>query len=137
MLLFPGNTIRIGDRIFPYAKEVEYSVFFLIKARCSCCAAEYLLFDKDFHGWDGFVCHDIRKAATVRPALEPWRCLSCGESNHSVTMEFSYAESEKLEEDLAEFRIENPADAFEWVSMTIRCERCDLVTEKWVDYETA
>ncbi len=134
-LLFPGTTMELKGRQFPYGKVTEDGVFFTITAKCVLCDVEHILFDKDFHGWDGFVCHSLKRASRPRLTLEVWKCLSCGSKGHTVEITLSY--SDNMDEDIDGFPIENMADAFEWITIAIQCQNCGLVTEKWIDYETA
>ncbi len=136
-LLYPGETHLYQGEKIPCTLQLDDKFFFLIKARCAKCGCEYLLFDKDFHGWDGFVCHNDKEASHPRPPLVSWECLKCGESKHTVQVEFCYGDEDEMIEDLAGFPIDNLADAFEWIYINIKCVHCDLLTEKWVDYETA
>lgn len=139
--LFPGTTVQIDGRPFPCGYDTPEGSFFLIKARCAQCEREYLLFDHDYHGWDGFRCHVPEWAALPRPALKSWECISCGAKRHRIQVRIDPPELEDYKKYLAE--LNEPFDqekwllSFEWIYMTITCSKCGLVTENWVDYETA
>ena len=136
-LLYPGATHLYQGKKIPCTLQTDDSFFFLIRAKCIICGRGHVLFDKDFHGWDGFVCHDVKEASKTRPSLVPWKCIKCGKLEHSVQIQFCYGGEDEMIEDLADFPIENLADAFQWIYIDITCESCGLVTKKWVDYETA
>ena len=136
-LLYPGQKKDIGDSEIPCTLQIEDKFFFLIKARCINCDTEYLLFDKDFHGWDGYLCHNERAALTPRPSLDSWKCQKCDSESHSIVVGFSYGDLDDIKEDIGGGQIDNYWDVFEWISMDIQCDNCGHITNKWVDYETA
>lgn len=135
-LYYPGESIEYKGKKMPYSTYIHDHSYFIIKARCNKCNKEYLLFDRDFHGWDGYVCHDEKDASKPRPPLVPWKCPKCGEDKHGAQIMFCYGDKEEMLEDMEDKDIDW-ADAFEWIYMTIKCQTCGYVTEKWVDYETA
>jgi hypothetical protein len=137
-LMYPGSTQEYEGKVYACTAEIDGNFFFLVKAVCAKCCAEYTLFDKHFHGWDGFLCHNPAKAALPRPPLTDWKCLSCGSMNHKVVIKVSsQGKDDFIGATEGEFDEENWPDAFEWIWMTITCCECGLVTENWVDYETA
>jgi hypothetical protein len=140
-VLYPGSTINIDGRVYPYSYETDTDSFFLIKVKCVECQSEYLIFDEDFHGWDGFYCHDLRHAALARPKLTPWTCLSCGQIPHKVSIKLDHTDRKEYEEmQYSKKRpfIENEwLLSFEWIWIGITCSNCNLSTPDWSDYETA
>jgi hypothetical protein len=137
-LMYPRGTQQYEGSIYPCAVEVDGNFFFVVKAVCSKCSADYTLFDKHFHGWDGFLCHNPAKAALPRPALIEWKCQSCGSLNHKAVIEVcSQGKDYFVGATEGEFDEEEWPDAFEWISISITCSECGFKTEKWVDYETA
>src|SRR4051794_16594220 len=72
--LYPGRTIVVGGRLQPCTVEIEGRYFYVVTCRCTGCTAERVLLDADFHGWNGYVCHDPEQAAVPRPPLVVWRC---------------------------------------------------------------
>ena len=138
VLMYPGQTHEYKGDIIPCTAEIDGNFFFLIKAKCGKCGQEHLLFDKDFHGWDGLTCHDDAEAKLPRPPLIPWKCLSCGDLSHKATVKINFENKEDfIEQSCGEYDVDRWPDAFQWIWMTITCCNCSLVTENWVDYETA
>ena len=136
-VMYPGETQEYEGREYPCTIEIDGNFFFLIKAVCSKCNEEYILFDKDFHGWDGFLCHDSMKAKLPRPKLICWKCKSCKASNHEVSIKVSsQGKTDFIDATEGEFDESKWSDAFEWIWVTIKCSECKLVTEDWIDYET-
>ena len=137
-LMYPGQTHEYEGQIYPCTAEIDGNFFFVIKALCMACSMNHLLFDKHLHGWDGFMCHDIKNASLPRPPLVPWKCLSCGDLSHKVTIKIAFESKENfLEQARGEFAEDRWPDAFQWIWMSIVCTNCGLKTESWVDYETA
>lgn len=137
-LMYPGQTHEYEGHIFPCTAEIDGNFFFLIKAICEGCNLEHLLFDEHFHGWDGVMCHDAKKANLPRPPLVPWKCLSCGDLSHKVTVKIAFESKENfIEQSRGEFAEDIWPDAFQWIWMSIACCKCGLETKDWVDYETA
>lgn len=134
---YPGKTQEFKGKVHPCTIEIDGNFFFLIKAICTKCDMEYLLFDKHFHGWDGFLCHDKKEASLPRPVLVPWECLSCGNMGHKVTIEVSsLGKDDFMDATKGKFGEDKWQDAFEWIWISIECTKCGLKTENWVDYET-
>lgn len=137
-LLYPGETIEYQEKEWPCSVEVEGHSVFVIKAICNKCKTQHLLFDADFHGWDGVMCHNAKKANLPRPPLVPWECVSCGGLSHKATVKTNFENKEDfIEQSQGEFDEDRWSDAFQWIWISITCCKCGLETKDWVDYETA
>jgi hypothetical protein len=136
-LLYPGQTQRHDGKKFPCVAKIKKTFFFLIKAKCTACGKEHLLLDKDFHGWNGLVCHDPKQAKLPRPPLVPWKCLACGELAHTARVEIN-AEGKQdfIEETDGEFDADRWPDGFGWFALSIQCTGCGVKTGEWAGYET-
>ncbi|HEX4613156.1 MAG TPA: hypothetical protein VH092_33515, partial [Urbifossiella sp.] len=110
--------------------------FFLLRIRCVACGRDHLLFDRDFHGWDGYVCHQPEQAELPRPPLVPWRCESCGGEEHRGTVGISTEGSRDFTECARGFPVDRWPDGFGWFSVGIECCRCGHKPDVWVSYET-
>lgn len=122
----------------PCTIEIDGRYFFLIKAKCISCDEEHLLFDADFHGWEGFVCHDPEQASLPRPPLTSWKCPGCGSSEHSASIEIeTQGKEDFVTETDGEFAEDLWPDAFTWFDMSITCCDCGQRIDQWVSYETA
>ena len=136
-LLYPGQTHPYGGTMIACVAEVDGKFFFVIKAKCSTCGEEHLLLDKDFHGWNGFVCHDAKQAKLPRPPLFPWECLECGSHEHKAQVEIRTAGKVHFISESDGTIDENRwPDGFSWFTMSTECSRCGNVTTEWVSYET-
>jgi hypothetical protein len=136
-LLYPGQTRTFEDGKFPVVAEIGNTFFFLIKAKCMDCEKEHLLLDMDFHGWNGFVCHDPQKAALPRPNLVAWKCEACGELAHKAEVIIhTEGKNDFVEETGGEFDSERWPDGFGWFTLKIECTKCGKKSPEWVTYET-
>ncbi len=124
-LQYPGQTHEYRGEQTPCTALVGGQFFFVIKARCSACGHEHLLFDKDFHGWDGFVCHDETQASEPRPPLTPWHCVTCGKSQHEASVQIhAQGREDFVAETDGEIDEARWPDAFDCFGMSITCIGC-------------
>lgn len=134
---FPGQTLQWNDEVVPCTAEFNGRYFFLIRARCIKCGKSHLLLDVDFHGWNGLICHDIEQAARPRPPLAPWKCVRCGKSKHKARIEVvSEGKDSCLAEADGAIDDDRWPDAFESLTIDIRCTECDHSHVAWVSCET-
>lgn len=135
-LLFHGATHEYEGEQVPCTAEIGGRFFFRVEAECAACNARHLLFDKDFHGWDGFVCHDEEQAALPRPALTEWHCAACGQARHAATVLIEGEGKDDFVESVdGDFPEESWPDGFGWFSMSISCRTCGRETDPWISYE--
>ncbi len=136
-LLYPGETHVYDGETIPCTAEIEGKFFFLVRAACTKCGNEHLLIDQDFHGWNGFVCHDPEQASLPRPPLQPWKCLSCGALPHTGTIAIeTQGRQDFVEEGGEGLDPDRWPDGFSWFSIAIRCVDCGKETPTWVSLET-
>jgi hypothetical protein len=136
-LLFPGQTKEWGDEIIPCVAKIKSKYFLVIKGKCVACRKVHLLLDKDFHGWNGFVCRDPKQTKLKRPPLVPWKCLDCGELGHKAVLEIhTMGKRDFVDETDGEFDPALWPEAFAWFSMDIECVGCRKKSREWISYET-
>ncbi len=136
-LMFPGQTQEFEGEEIPCTAEIDGKFFFRLEARCTRCSRQHLLLDADFHGWNGFVCHDQEQGALPRPPLQPWRCLSCSNTEHHIRVRVqNEGQEDFLENTDGEFPPDRWVDAFGWFSVDIHCTKCGSKKIEWVSYET-
>ncbi|MCX7922001.1 MAG: hypothetical protein N3B21_08330 [Clostridia bacterium] len=98
---------------------------------------EHLLFDDDFHGWNGWICHDTSKAVLPRPELIEWKCTQCSSTKHrGVITIHSQGKQDFIEEAGDEFDLNRWQDAFDWFLLDISCEDCGKETRDFISHET-
>ena len=136
-LLYLGQTHEYQGEQIPCTAEIDGRFFFLIQALCARCGATHTLLDIDFHGWDGYVCHDAEQAALARPELTEWTCPDCGGSFHTARIGIeTQGKEDFIEETNGEFPQERWPDGFSWFDMSIECVKCGRSPETWVSCET-
>ena len=136
-LFYQGADKEIGGTLYPIDKEIDNNYFFIIKAKCNQCQKEYEVFDSNFHGWDGYICHNQTIDSIQKPSLVEWKCHNCGYDYHTAVIEItSQGKEDFIEETNALFDVNRWMDAFDWFSISIECCKCGNATDKWVDYET-
>ena len=136
-LLYPGQTHEYDGQEIPCTAEIGGNFFFVLKSRCSSCGREHLLLDADFHGWDGFICHDPVKAALPRPKLVAWQCHGCGGTKHTGTVHIqTQGKDDFISEAGEDFDSERWPDAFGWFSLDLTCSKCGKESRELVSYET-
>jgi hypothetical protein len=117
--------------------EIKGKFFFIIRAQCVACEKDHLIFDKDFHGWNGFVCHDEKQAKLKRPKVEVWQCPECDGDAHEVTVAIAGEGREDFaEETEGQYDEDRWPDAFGSIGIGIKCCNCGGELPEWVSYET-
>lgn len=134
--LYPGQTQLFGGREIPCVAEVDGRFFEIVSSRCTECALERVLLDGDFHGWNGFVCHDPTQAAIPRPPLVPWPCQNCGGTAHSGQLLISGEGKEDFVSEMPDDDAERWPDAFGWFELGCRCLECGHETPDLFSHET-
>lgn len=131
------NNEKDFDLLFFNGEAAENQFFCVIKVRCNKCKSEILVFDADFHGWDGFVCHDESEASLKRPELKTWKCLNCGHTNVKINLKInSQGKDDYIEEAGEEFNEDQWIEAFEWITIDVFCNNCQKEIKEWISYET-
>ncbi len=124
-VLHPGQTQDFGGVTYPCTIEIDGKFFFVVKMRCVSCSAEHVLLDQDFHGWDGFVCHDPQQAALPRPPLVGWACEVCGCHDHSAVVDIQTQGKEDFVSGGGEdFPPDRWPDGFGWLTLSTTCSKC-------------
>ena len=110
----------------------------IVKIICRQCGEEIIILDSGKHGWDGFICKSDFLDRTL--PYEKYNCPDCG---HDVFKILVWISSQGKQDFLDEcvsnddsFSLEDWVDAFEWISISLTCEKCGLKSKKWADLET-
>ena len=136
-LFYPGQTREYDGTNIPCTAEINGKSFFLVKAKCSICDNETVLFDADFHGWDGYVCHESEQAALPRPNLIIWNCQSCDSRVHKARIHIeTQGKDDFIDETDGKFPQERWVDGFSWIDIDLKCTGCGKDTRQWVSFET-
>ena len=116
--------------------EIDGNFFLIVKVKCNNCNKEHLIFDNDYHGWNGFVCGGDSKNLP-RPDTKNWNCNKCKNTNHSMVVAIeSQGQEDFIEEGEEEFDKEDWVEAFSWITIKVICNSCGEVNNEWISYET-
>jgi hypothetical protein len=136
-LLYPGHTNEYKGERIPCTAEIDGNFYFVLKSRCTSCGREHLLLDADFHGWNGFICHDAAQAALPRPQLIAWQCQGCSNTKHRGIVHIqTQGRDDFISEAGDEFDVNRWPDAFGWFSLDVTCSKCGKECKELVSYET-
>lgn len=110
----------------------------LLKIVCKNCKKEFILFDSGKHGWNGFICGDDFLDREM--PLEQVCCSKCGENTFGLIVHISsQGKKDFSEECLANddsFSLKDWVDAFEWITVSVSCIKCNHSENNWLDFET-
>jgi len=116
--------------------EIDENYFLIIKMKCNSCNEENLIFDNDYHGWNGFVCEGDSKRLP-RPNTKDWFCNKCQNTNHSMIVKIeSHGPDDFIEETEGELGREDWVEAFSWITIKVICNSCGETNDEWISYET-
>ena len=118
------NINREYDHSIPYSEQDGLKV--LIK--CPECENSYILFDEATQGYNGFVCHDCKTANDEN--LEIFKCESCGANSFKIDVDIEAEDYEQFIEECVEefpedFSPEDYIDAFNWIVISLTCDKCN------------
>jgi hypothetical protein len=134
-IMFPGQGHHWKDELCPVVAEIDGNLYFVIVAKCDRCALEHLLIDRDFHGWEGVVCHDVEQASRPRPGLVAWACCACGKESHRIVVRILSEGEEDFIDQAPDLDPSLWIEAFSWFEMDVTCVNCGCATERFVSYE--
>jgi hypothetical protein len=116
--------------------KIDLYYFLIVKVQCNACSKEHLIFDNDFHGWNGFVCGGDSKGLN-RPKSNTWNCNKCNKSEHSLEISiYSKGQTDFIEEVGDEFDKNFWIETFSWIIILTRCNSCGESNKQWISYET-
>ncbi len=124
------------------AEVCEYKDGFalVVKAVCMDCGKEYLIFDDSRNGWDGFVCQD--GIPVPDEELKSWNCPKCDCDIHNIELcilsqgKQDFIDTSGIADGETEFSEDDWVEAFEWITIGLKCYNCSHREVDWVDYET-
>lgn len=127
-----------GKMKCPVVAEIDGNFYFIVRAKCTQCDADHLIFDDHYHGWNGYVCApDEGTRELPRPNLVPWECSKCTCLAHRMQVHIAGEDKEHLlSEGEGILTEEDWHEAFGWLTIDIECVTCEFKYGAWVDYET-
>lgn len=125
---------------YPQVCRYEDGYAFVVKAVCMDCGNEHLIFDDSKHGWNGFVCRD--GVSVPDDELKKWNCQKCGCDIHNIEIGINsqgkddFINESGIADGETEFNENDWINAFDWITIGLKCLNCGHDDENWVDYET-
>lgn len=110
MYLFPGNE--------GLALEVS----------CKKCGKRINIFNSNVDGYDGIVNGQDKHPLKT----EAINCKKCSSNDFSLNIRYEYPDMQELLDD----GITQVDNAFTWIWISLRCNKCGTIYKKFVDYET-
>lgn len=140
-LLYVGQLRMNRDRAQITYRESDCGWFYVIRARCPKCGKRHTLYDKDYHGWNGFVAFDLEQRKRHRPPDSEFRCPKCNGDTHRVRLHIlcegraDFIE-QSMDDENSKFQEDDWPNAFGSISFDIICVGCDLQTTDWAGDES-
>lgn len=117
--------------------KIDNGYYLIVKVRCLNCNKEHLIFDHDFHGWNGYVCTDNHKRSLPRPLAKTLTCHKCNGTSHYVKLKIeSLGKEDFISETEGGFPSEEWVEAFSWITISTECNTCGAKNKDWISCET-
>lgn len=107
------------------------------EAICSHCGKKILIFDSSKYGYDGILGSLKNDFSRDYKTIKKNKCRKCGSEASKISVIISstgkddlFAESSELIND------SNWEDAFDWITVNLKCSNCNKETKKYLDLET-
>jgi len=111
--------------VYPENNRIVFEV------KCKKCGKVITVFDSVCDGYDNVAENPIKNPKPFKTNI--FNCKKCSDSNFSVEIKYEYPNIQELK-DLGIVDIDN---AFTWVWITIRCNKCNKIFRNFIDFETA
>lgn len=119
--------------------EIKHSIFsriclipkndeIVLKVRCKKCGRVISVFDSRCDGYEQ--CGNNHPAPVQNKAID---CIKCHYDCFSVNVKYEYPDLQEFEE----LEITEIDNAFTWIWITLKCNRCGVIYKNFIDYETA
>jgi len=129
-LLYSGN---LKKDVIKKIKDEDFLVF----AKCLKCGSKMLIFNDAVHGWDGVVCHADKKSESLPIDLKTWKCFQCQSESQKISIAISSQGKEDfISEAGPDFNPELWIEAFDWITIDTKCNKCGSEVKELVSFET-
>ena len=119
---------KIKRGIFSKMHIIPENNQIVLKVRCKKCGRVISVFDSNCDGYEKCGINSPTQALA-----QPINCMKCHNGCFSVDVKYEYCDIHELEER----EIEKIDNAFTWVWITIKCNKCGAIYKNFIDYETA
>ena len=112
------------SKIFLYPEEGRT----VLEVRCKKCGKIISVFNSSFDGYG----HCGMKKENICVPTRPIDCSKCQNKSFSVAIKYEYPDIRELQE----LEISDIDNAFTWIWITLRCNKCETKYKNFVDCET-
>ena len=116
---------RLFSKMFLYP-ENDKLVF---EVRCRKCGKVIAVFDSSCDGYE----QCGKKSKNICVSTQPIDCVKCQSKSFSVTVKYEYSDVQELQE----LEISDIDNAFTWIWITLKCNKCGTRYKNFIDCETA
>ncbi len=107
-----------------------------LEAVCPHCGKKILIFDSSKHGYEGLVELNKDYAHDYKTVKKP-KCRKCGNETSKISVIISNTGKNDLFVESNDFINDgNWEDAFDWITIDLKCDSCGRETKKYLDLET-
>lgn len=100
----------------------------VLEVRCKKCGKIISVFNSSF---DGYGQYGMKKK-NICVSTQPIDCLKCQNESFSVAIKYEYPDIQELQE----LEISDTDNAFTWIWITLKCNKCGTKYKNFVDCET-
>ena len=136
---FNKNKENLLEDITELNKKInnEQLVPIFLKAICVHCGKEILIFDSSVNGYNGLLNSSnmgYKKAFSIRKRQ---KCRKCGNKASQIDISISNTGKHNLRMEHSNLLVDcNWEDAFDWLTVDLKCSGCGRLTKKYLDVET-
>ncbi len=123
--------------VFIYG-DIKYSLFskmylypkddqLILKTRCKRCGNIVPVFDSSSDGYE-----QNQKSHHLYAPTRAIECKKCKGESFSVIIRYEYPNAQQLEE----LGITETDNAFTWIWITLKCNKCNTIYKNFIDFET-
>ena len=98
-----------------------------MEARCQECGKSISVFDSDFDGYE-----QCRKRRYTHVTTKGVNCIKCFSNDFSVGIRYEYPDIQELQA----LEISQADNAFTWIWLTLKCNKCGAKYKNSIDFDT-
>lgn len=108
--------------------------FVILKVKCKKCDKIISVFDSRCDGYD-MICgvYDTYIKNQLSYITTPINCKKCGENSYSVKIKYEYPDIEDIES----VKVTDQDNAFSWIWVSMKCNKCKTKYKNFIDFETS
>lgn len=113
------------------------SIPVFLEAVCTNCGKNILIFNSSINGYNGLFNSSNEKYASKFSTKRIRKCRICGNDSSKIEIHISSTgKKDLLTEQNSIINEFNWEDAFDWITIDLKCSGCGRVRKKFLDFET-